>query len=144
MLTALLALTMVFPTTSTSFVHFQSPSGNINCLGTAAAPAFVDCLVKTATWPRRPPRPANCDLDWMPTELELARRRLSVGSCRGDIGPLCLSQSGARCTTLGYGRSVDIGPIRCACATNGVTCRYRTAPRVGFRVAREGYWLYRS
>ena len=110
----------------------------------SASPAFVDCLVKTATWPRRPPRPARCDLDWVPTELELGHRRVSVGSCRGDVGPLCVNQPSERCTTLGYGRSVDLGPIRCTSATIGVTCRYRTAPRVGFRIAREGYVIFRA
>jgi hypothetical protein len=126
-------------------VHFRSPSGNINCIGQAAStgsPAFAQCLVKTATWPSRRPRPAGCDLDWDPQTLEISKRRLYVGSCRGDIGPLCTDPSDP-CFTLAYGRSVTIGPIRCTSATTGVTCRYRTAPRVGFRIAREGYVLYR-
>lgn len=127
------------------FVHFTSPSGNIDCLGSTKAPFFVSCLVQRATWPRRPPRPASCDLDWSPTEVDLSRRRVSVGACRGDVGPLCgPAGSGFTCTKLAYGRSVDAGPIRCTSATNGVTCRYRSAPRVGFRVAREGYVVFRS
>ncbi len=124
------------------FVHFTSPSGNIDCLGDARAPAFVECVVQRATWPRLPPKPARCDLDWSPTELDLGHRRVTVGACRGDVGPLC-GLGSQKCTTLAYGRSVDIGPIRCTSATNGVTCRYRTAPRVGFRVAREGYTVFR-
>ena len=125
-------------------VHFTSPSGNINCLGSTAGPEYVSCLVRRASWPRRPARPRGCDLDWIPTEVGMSRRRVSVGSCRGDVGPLCGPRgSGLECTTLAYGRSVTIGPIRCTSATNGVTCRYRTAPRVGFRVAREGYVIYR-
>jgi hypothetical protein len=55
-----------------------------------------------------------------------------------------VNQPSERCTTLGYGRSVDLGPIRCTSATIGVTCRYRTAPRVGFRIAREGYVIFRA
>jgi Family of unknown function (DUF6636) len=127
-------------------VHFESPSGNINCIGQAAtsgSPAYVQCLVKTSTWPVERPKPARCDLDWDPQSLALANRRVSVGSCRGDIGPLCIDPADP-CFTLGYGRSVEIGPIRCTSAATGVTCRYRTAPRVGFRVARERYLLYRS
>ncbi len=63
----------------------------------------------------------------------------------GDVGPLCgPSGSGLTCTTLAYGRSVDLGPIRCSSATTGVTCRYRSAPRAGFRVAREGYAVFRA
>ncbi len=127
------------------FVHFQSPSGNINCLGAPASqgtPAFVQCLVRHNTWRARRAKPARCDLDWDPATLEVSRRKLYVGSCRGDIGPLCASSSD-RCTTLAYGRSVDIGPIRCTSATIGVTCRYRTGRRLGFLIARERYVLYR-
>ena len=125
-------------------VHFQSPSGNINCIGGPAfqgTPPFVSCLVRKQSWPRLRPKPSNCDLDWDPTTLELSRRRLSVGSCRGDIGPLCL-YSNDKCFTLAYGRAVDMGPIRCTSLKAGVRCEYR-ATRVGFRIAREGYVLYR-
>lgn len=130
---------------ASSLVHFQTPSGNINCIGGPAfqgTPAFVSCLVRKNSWPRLAPKPARCDLDWDPTTLELGRRRVSIGSCRGDIGALCTNISD-RCSTLAYGRSVDMGPIRCSSATTGVTCRYRTAPRVGFRIARESYVLFR-
>ena len=122
-------------------IHFTSPSGNIDCLGSNTAPVFVTCYVQRTSWPTRPPRPAGCDLDWVPTEVALSNRRVTVGACRGDVGPLCFGPSA--CSRLGYGRSVDIGPIRCTSATNGVTCRYRKSPRVGFRVAREGYVVFR-
>jgi uncharacterized protein DUF6636 len=127
-------------------VHFRSPSGNINCIGQAAfagSPAFAQCLVRTASWASKRRRPANCDLDWDPQTLNLGGRKASVGSCRGDIGPLCVDPADP-CFTLAYGRSVDIGPIRCTSATAGVTCRYRTRPRIGFLIARERYVLYRS
>jgi hypothetical protein len=120
-------------------------AGNINCIGQAAyqgSPAFVECLVRKSTWPNKRAKPATCDLDWDPNTLSLSKRRVYVGSCRGDIGPLCVYTSD-RCSTLAYGRFVDIGPIRCTSATTGVTCRYRTARKVGFRIAREGYVLYR-
>jgi hypothetical protein len=127
-------------------VHFQSPSTNINCIGQAAyagQPAFVECLVRKNTWTRSQlrPRPASCDLDWDPTTLSLGRGKVYVGSCRGDIGPLC-AYSNDRCFTLAYGRFVDMGPIRCTSLRAGVRCEYR-ATRVGFRIAREGYVLYR-
>jgi hypothetical protein len=130
---------------ATSLAHFQSPSGNINCIGAGAfqgQPAFVQCLVRKNSWPRLAPRPRSCDLDWDPATISLSRSRVSVGSCRGDIGPLCVYTSD-RCSTLGYGRSVDVGPIRCTSTAAGVTCRYRTAPRAGFLIARERYVLYR-
>ena len=135
-------------TVALSLVHFQSPSGNINCIGAPAGfgqPAFVQCLVRKHAWPAgiTPRKPASCDLDFDPYTVSLGNRKVSVGSCRGDIGPLCVYTSD-KCSTLAYGRSVKIGPIRCASATAGVTCRYTTTPRAGFRIAREGYVTYRS
>ncbi|HEY7692686.1 MAG TPA: DUF6636 domain-containing protein [Gaiellaceae bacterium] len=148
MLVAVVALALVVQAApaQSKLVHFRSPSGNINCIGAgpgSLGAAFVDCLVRTDTWPSRRAKPASCDLDWAPAQLGLSKRKVYVGSCRGDIGPLC-GVSSERCSTLAYGRSVDLGPIRCTSATAGVTCRYRTAPRVGFLIARERYVLYRS
>ena len=135
-------------TVALSLVHFQSPSGNINCIGAPAGfgqPAFVECLVRKHTWRAgiTPRKPASCDLDFDPYTVSLGNRKVSVGSCRGDIGPLCVYTSD-KCSTLAYGRSVKIGPIRCSSATAGVTCRYTTTPRAGFRIAREGYVTYHS
>jgi Family of unknown function (DUF6636) len=121
-----------------SFVHFQSPSGNINCLVFRTG---AECVVKKQTWARLPARPATCDLDWVPANLGLSGTRLFVGACRGDVGPLCYRGSG--CTTLAYGRARTLGKVRCVSATNGVTCRRLDGRRVGFRIAREGYTLYR-
>ena len=124
---------------ATRLVHFKSPSGNINCIG-GTAPVFVDCMVKSASWPSTRARPAGCDVDWFPEQLNLATRRVFVGSCRGDVGPLCFND----CTTLRYGKSVNIGPIRCRSAANGVTCRYVRGKLAGFRIAREGYVIWRA
>ena len=142
---ALLALALHAAPPPAKLVHFKSPSGNINCIGAAAdkfQAAFVDCIVRKNSWPNLRPKPASCDLDWTATEIAASKRKVSVGGCRGDIGPLCIDPANP-CRTLAYGRSVDLGPIRCVSATVGVTCRYRTAPRAGFRIAREGYVLYR-
>ena len=125
------------------FVHFTSPSGNIDCLGDTAKPIFVSCVVQVATWPNKPPRPRSCDLDWVPTEVALSNRKVSVGACRGDVGSLCIRGEQPRCSVLPYGRSTDIGPIKCTSATTGVTCRYKVAPRVGFKVSKQGYVRYR-
>jgi hypothetical protein len=125
-------------------VHFKSPSGNINCmLVTGEGPPNASCLVKKAAWPHLRPKPASCDLDWDPTELELGGTRLFVGSCRGDIGPLCTPTGEDACRVLAYGRAATLGPIRCLSAAAGVTCRRTDGRRVGFRIAREGYVLYR-
>jgi hypothetical protein len=128
------------PSRAASDVHFRSPSGNINCILTGT---YADCVVRHAAWPRYPAKPATCDLDWSRSEIEVFRSSVRVGSCRGDIGPLCVATSGFRCRILEYGQSVAPGAIRCSSSTAGVTCRYRTGRRVGFRVSREGYTLYR-
>ncbi|HET6171278.1 MAG TPA: DUF6636 domain-containing protein [Gaiellales bacterium] len=119
--------------------HFRSPTGNINCIG-GTSPAYVECQVRHAAWPQRPPRPLNCDLDWEPYNLSLGNRRVGIGACRGDVGPRCFHD----CTTLRYGRSVNIGPIRCRSAAIGVTCRYVHDKHAGFRIAREGYIVWRA
>src|SRR3981081_1910163 len=117
----------------TSLVHFKSPSGNINCIG-GTTPVFVECQALHALWPHAPAKPANCDLDWEAHNISLGSRRVLVGACRGDVGPRCFHD----CTTLRYGRAVDIGTIRCRSATSGITCRYARGKLAGFRIAREG------
>ena len=41
-------------------------------------------------------------------------------------------------------QSVDIGAIRCRSAVNGVTCRFVRGKHAGFRIAREGYIVWRT
>jgi hypothetical protein len=147
-LAAVLAIHPAPAAKATKLSHFQSPSGNINCLGGPAesgSPAFVQCLVRRNTWPARitPRRPASCDLDFDAHTVTLANGRPTVGSCRGDIGPLCVGSGADRCFTLAYGRSVTMGSIKCTSLMAGVECRYRTSPYRGFRIARETYILYR-
>jgi hypothetical protein len=139
----LAALLPAAPSSAAStLVHFQSPSGNINCIGepSGQGPAFVECLVRQSGWPASPARPAGCDLDWEPHNLSLSNRRVGLGACRGDVGPRCFHD----CATLRFGRSLTIGPIRCRSAANGVTCRYVHGKQAGFRIAREGYVIWRS
>jgi hypothetical protein len=119
--------------------HFKSPTGNINCIG-GTTPAYVECQARHATWHPVRAKPANCDLDWQPYNLSLSSRRVGIGACRGDVGPRCFND----CTTLRYGTAVDIGPIRCRSAVTGVTCRYVHGRHAGFRIAREGYGVWRA
>ena len=127
---------------SATQLHFRSPSGNINCYVFSTAGGVADCLVRQATWRNKPPKPASCDLDWAPTELQLTRTHVTVGGCRGDVGPRCYP-GGDRCSVLAYGHSVTLGPVRCSSATTGVTCRRTTGSRPGFTIARERYTVYR-
>jgi hypothetical protein len=126
-------------TASASLVHFRSPSGNINCYLGAT---FADCLVRRNTWPRKPVKPRSCDLDFNPAEIAVSAGRLTIGACRGDVGPLC-GLGNDRCVVLAYGRSATRGPLRCESSPAGVTCRFVTGRRRGFTIAREGYRLYR-
>jgi hypothetical protein len=128
--------------------HFKSPSGNINCSGSATG---VTCLLLHNDWKTLRPRPASCDLDWSPTDMSLflnSRTRkwgVAVGGCRGDIGPLCYAQD--PCAVLKYGASIVTSAgsrgIRCTSRATGVTCaRFGLgAGARGFRIARQGYAL---
>jgi hypothetical protein len=124
-------------TANATMVHFKTPSGNINCFVFSTQGGLVDCILLHGSWPHPPPRPKACDLDWMPYEVQLTGQHVTVGGCRGDIGPRC-GASGGACSVLAYGRSVSVGTIRCSSAATGLTCR-RTAgsKRAGFRLARQ-------
>ncbi len=132
--------------------HFKSPSGNIQCRMDAAS---VNCLLVTNSWRRLKPRPANCDVDWVPTDMAMfldpksGRWKVDIGGCRGDVGPLCYRAD--PCVVLRYGNSVmsrDYASaargIRCASAINGITCTKigRTPGLRGFRIARQGYAVF--
>lgn len=127
-----------------AIVQFTSPSRNIDCLGTTDAGSVgVSCVVQRASWPKYPPRPASCDLDWSKTEISLFAGRVRLGACRGDVGPLCVRGSGSRCRVLPYGKTVAIRSIRCTSRTTGMTCRAADGKGVGFQVSREGYRIFR-
>jgi hypothetical protein len=142
LLPALLAAMVAPAAASADFMHFTTPSRNIDCVADFSSPS-VDCLVQKASWPRVPPRPADCDLDWIGTEIALGRGRVSVGSCRGDIGPLCVEQTGD-CPALPYGTSLTLpSKVRCTSRRAGLTCRARTGAGAGFAVSRSGYRIFR-
>ena len=113
----------------------------------------VACLLLHNKWKKLPPRPARCDLDWSPTDMSLflnsrtRRWSVSVGGCRGDVGPLCYPQD--PCVVLRYGASITASVkgrgIRCTSRATGVTCtRFgRGAGARGFRIARQGYAVLR-
>jgi len=132
--------------------HFRSPSGNIQCRMDAAS---VNCLLMHNTWRRLKPRPAGCDVDWIPTDMSMfldtrtGRWKVEIGGCRGDVGPLCYQAD--PCSVLRYGRSlrsVSSGTeprgIRCTSAANGVSCTKvgRRPGSRGFRIARQGYAVF--
>jgi hypothetical protein len=126
---------------SAASVHFESPSGNINCYVDSTPSSFAECLVRSGSWTHLPPKPHSCTLDWAAYTVGLSGQRVSLGACRGDVGPLCYAGSG-HCTVLAYGASVTVGSIRCSSATAGVTCRSTVGAHHGFRIARQGVVRY--
>jgi hypothetical protein len=143
-----LSLVAPQPAVAQDMIHFTTPSKNIDCLLYPSDFEFVaSCIVKTAEWTNAPDRPADCDLDWSPTDVYLASEvrgkrvtnAVGVGGCRGDIGPIC----GPGCRTLGYGKSVKLASITCTSATTGVTCVTTKGRRTGFVISRAAYRLIR-
>lgn len=123
--------------------HFTSPSGNIDCMMDSDQGGWAQCMVQRAAWPVEPRKPASCDLDWSATEAAVTRRGVSLGACRGDIGPMCVAGQIDRCNVLAYGRSVTRGDVRCTSLTTGMLCRKRYGKGIGFKVSRQGYIRYR-
>jgi hypothetical protein len=128
--------------------NFTSPSRNIDCLiylldDTTSA----SCDVRNASWKTNKRKPADCDLDWSPTEAYVQSaltngttiNSVGLGVCRGDIGPDCPDA----CRTLGYGKSETIGRITCTSQKTGMTCVTNKGKRKGFTVNRSGYKLIR-
>jgi hypothetical protein len=120
--------------------NFTSPSGNIHCLMLVdEKESSADCSVLKATWPKLRSKPADCDLDWDPSEIVLAVERsvatVEEGGCRGDIGPYCPPG----CPPLPYGSSVTVGKIRCTALQEGIKCQATTGKRKGFLVAARSW-----
>lgn len=126
------------------FVQITSPSRNIDCIVDATSGGSASCLVQKTAWKHYPARPRSCDLDWVKSQVTLWKRNVTLGGCRGDIGPQCVTGQVTPCRVLGYGRSVVVGGIRCTSTTSGMVCRRTTgAKRQGFKVSKQGYTLYR-
>ena len=126
---------------------FFSPSKNIQCAGQARdadGRPSASCHVVRHHWARTPPKPAACDLDWVPTTIGILLGAPYAGECRGDVPPeLCGIRGFEPCRPLAYGRSLRFGGIRCRSLRSGMECRYVGGHRRGFLVAYGGYRLYR-
>lgn len=121
--------------------HVTTPSGNIDCRSDSANEVW--CTVEKGRWGKA--RPASgCPNDWFPRDVRIERGRVVQGSCRGDIGPLCVKGPGNEdCRVLAYGRSVRSGRVRCTSRVAGMTCRLGDGRGKGFRVSREGVRIFR-
>lgn len=119
------------PAAAEDITGFTSPSGNIGCMLDSS---YVRCDIQQRDW-SPPPRPADC-----PSFTGYGQGiALSVGQrpqfvCAGDTA---YSNSAA----LGYGDSISAGPLSCASAESGITCR-DTRSGHGFMISRQAYQLF--
>jgi len=109
---------------------FQTPSGNIQCLG---AEGFVDCeIIRSETAPPQP-RPFDCDLDWG-TRFGVGETGPGVMPCHGD------TLRGQGYPVLGYGRSATFGSVTCTSQERGLECVNRDGG--GFLLSRRDQRLF--
>ncbi len=112
---------------STSFV---TPSGNIGC--------FIDkhsvrCDIDKREW--KPPKaPADCNLDYG-QGIELTAGAGADFVCAGDT----TLQNGGQ--TLGYGKSISAGLLRCESEQDGLTCT-DTENGSGFFMSVQSYKIF--
>ncbi len=112
--------------------YFATPSGNISCFLVSYGTRSVECTATTRDYPD-PPRPADCQGDWVP-QFTL-QERATFGTCRGDVTG---SPDG---TVLEYGTAAVNGPITCSSDPAGLTCRNGGTSH-GFTVARAAYRIF--
>lgn len=108
---------------------FQSPTGNIHCListGPQDTPIAV-CEVREFTG-HAPPRPADCELDWVPGASVDAKGQVRLFSCQGD------TNVDPKNKPLPYGQTITHGGFTCSAAPTGVTCTTKSGR--GFLVSR--------
>lgn len=112
---------------------FQSPSGNIGCIGDARS---VRCDIRhTSATP--PKRPKNCTLEWGDA-FEVDRTHRGHGVCHGDTA---LPAPNEHRPVLQYGRSIRLGAkLTCTSLTTGMTCR--NAAGHGFTLSRTVIRLF--
>lgn len=110
-------------------VAFQSPSGNVHCVidTPSATEQVAACELRAFTGPA-PPKPADCELDWVPGASLDGKGRVALFACQGD------TIQDPRAPKLDYGKSIRSGAITCSSATAGITCRHDSGG--GFLVSR--------
>jgi len=92
---------------------FHSPSGNIEC---EVRSTYAFCQT------------------WKPARSVELRAGARLERCSGVR---CLGNGPSNATTLGYGRSVVVGPFRCTSLTTGMRCLVRSTGH-GFLLSRAG------
>ncbi len=116
-LAAFVAAALLVPVASAfGLTSFQSPTGNIGCIGDATS---VRCDIRT-TSATPPKRPKSCRFDWG-SAFEVNRTGRGHGLCAGDTA-LAVPGDGRR--KLAYGKSIKLGTkLTCTSRITGMTCR---------------------
>jgi hypothetical protein len=114
------------------YSFFESPSRNIGC---AVLEGQARCDIRVRSW-TPPPRPRSCpNVVDFGQGLEVTFRGPARLVCAGDTA------MNPQAPILPYGQATVVGPLRCASATTGVTCR-STSTGHGFFISRQRYRLF--
>ena len=121
--------TGIRPAVAETYITFQSPSGNAHCSFSLAddGSGYARCELREFTG-KVPPRPKDCDLDWVPQAAVDQRGRVTVFGCQGDTSVNPGSPK------LAYGKSMKSGPFTCTSAVTGITCKVKSGR--GFLVSK--------
>ncbi|MCU0831590.1 MAG: hypothetical protein MUC58_08765 [Rhizobiaceae bacterium] len=114
---------------------FQTPSGNIHCVGwVGGGETTIECdlLSRTNDRPARP-RPGDCDLEWGSRFILKNFGRTEMG-CTGD------SVRNDEAPTLRYDMRLDYYGIACTATRQGLECINDDGH--GFKIARARQDLY--
>jgi hypothetical protein len=126
---------------STGSADFRTPSSNILCTiynDDDSGPS-VSCLLREASWSPPPPRPANCEYDWIDSAISIDDGAVRLGACRSDFPWGCVQTSTCD-AVVPWGGSIALGDrIRCTARLTGLECSDRSGG--GFVVSREGYQI---
>lgn len=110
-------------TTEREYVAFRTPTGNIACeIGNEGA----SCEMRDYTW-RLPPKPRECEFDWIGGAATSVGHAFQLGLCRSD------TVMGVE-RVLAYGTGVRFGRFTCVSERAGVTCASETGR--GFFISR--------
>jgi hypothetical protein len=112
-------------------VLFKTPSGNIGCIY-STGPDYLRCDIGSGLKPR-PPHPQDCEGEYGDS-VSMSRTSRPRYVCHGDTA------RDPRAKAVAYGRSITVGPFRCASAVTGLTCR--NASGHGWFLSRQSYRLF--
>lgn len=115
------------PTIEGKPVQFSTAGGNVAC---DLQPAFVECQVRTHTWPS-PKKPSDCHNAWG------SRVQVAVGTKGEFICWFGESLLGAK-RVLPTGEALKVGLVTCRAVSGGVQC---SAEGHGFTLTKATYRL---